>query len=158
MTTDLFETNGINFSDRYSWLLASVSKMFCCAVIQNLYDRRILSSTDKVYTKLGYTGVANDRRVFDITVQDLVDHKGGDDLTKNHLDTVFYMRQIALDRGGSAPASLKDITDFTFKRMLDYIPGTLGCKDRAGNPTFCYSNQGYLILAALVGETEAGVP
>lgn len=124
--------------------------MFCCAAIQSLYDRRLLSSTDKVYAKLGYTGTPTDQRVNDITVQDLVDHKGGDDLSKNHIDTVFYMRQIAINRGGSAPASLRDITDWTFKRALDYNPGTLGCKDPAGNPTYCYSNQGYLILAALV--------
>jgi CubicO group peptidase (beta-lactamase class C family) len=72
------------------FLLASISKMFCCAAIQSLYNRRFLSSTDKVYAKLGYTGTPTDQRVNDITVQDLVDHKGGDDLSKNHIDTVFY--------------------------------------------------------------------
>ena len=132
------------------FLLASVSKMFCAAAIQNLFDRRILYPTDKVYAKLGYTGTPNDRRVNDITIQDLIDHKGGDDVSTNKIDTVFYMRQIARNRGGSSPATLKDITDFTFQRRLDYTPGTLGCKDKNNSPTYCYSNQGYLILSALV--------
>lgn len=46
---------------------------------------------------------------------------------------------------------MKDITDFIYARKLDYDPGTLACTDpNTHAKTYCYSNQGYIILASLV--------
>ena len=134
----------------YRFLLASVSKMFCEATIQNLYDSTTLSPGDKVFPKLGYTSTPADIRINEITVQELLDHTGGfnQDFTQ---DAVFLMRDIARARGGTIPADMKDITDFIYTRRLDYDPGILACTDPdTGARSYCYSNQGYIILAALV--------
>lgn len=63
----------------HRFLLASVSKMFCEAAIQNLYDSKTLSPDDKVFPKLGYTSTPADTRINGITVQELLDHTGGFD-------------------------------------------------------------------------------
>lgn len=144
------ESDRTTTQPEHRFLLASVSKMFCEAAIQSLYDSKKLSSGDKVFPKLGYTSTPADTRINDITVQELLDHTGGFDQAFTQ-DAVFLMRDIARARGGTSPANMKDITDFVYTKKLDYDPGTLACTDpNTGAKTFCYSNQGYIILAALV--------
>jgi CubicO group peptidase (beta-lactamase class C family) len=123
-------------TDRF--LLASVSKMFVAGCIQRLYDTKVLTPTTKVYSYLGYNSPA-DPRTKDITVEHLVLHQGGYNRTISP-DPVLYMREIAKARGGSQPATMKDIVDWTAKRQLDFAPGTGGE----------YSNYGYMLLSYVV--------
>jgi CubicO group peptidase (beta-lactamase class C family) len=122
--------------DRF--LLASVSKMFVAGCIQHMYDTGAITPTTKVYPTLGYSSPA-DPRSDDITIEMLVQHSGGYDRSISP-DPVLIMRQIALDRGGPAPASMKDIVDWVYKRPLDFDPGSRQF----------YSNYGYMLLSYLV--------
>ena len=123
------------------FLLASVSKMFCAAAIQKLIDQRLLAPGTTVYALLGYPGNPPDRRLNDITVQQLIDHRGGLDSHASGFDAVFHMRDIALaQNGGSGPASVQNIVDYMFQKPLDYTPGT----------NSAYSNYGYVLLSHCV--------
>lgn len=122
-----------------AFLLASVSKTFVNAAIQSLFNAGTLSSTTKVYVKLGYSG-AVDSRALQITVQHLLDHQAGYNRTKSG-DPTYNMRQIALTQSnGARPATMKDVADYMWKQPLDFTPGS-GTE---------YSNYGYLLLASLI--------
>ncbi|KAF2027759.1 beta-lactamase/transpeptidase-like protein [Setomelanomma holmii] len=123
------------------FLLASVSKIYCVAAVQSLLASGKLLSNTPVYSRLGYTS-AKDPRVFNITVQNLLEHEGGDDRSISG-DPVYMMRNISLETShGTRPASERDIIEWKLQQMLDYTPGT-------ANP-FVYSNYGYLLLSYLV--------
>ncbi|EON67670.1 hypothetical protein W97_06813 [Coniosporium apollinis CBS 100218] len=122
-----------------AFLLASVSKAFVVAAVQSMFNSGRLTPGTKVYPRLGYTN-PRDARVANITVQQLLDHTGGYDRVLSG-ETVFMMRQIALEQGtGGAPATMKTVVDWAFKRTLDFDPGARSQ----------YSNYGYLLLAYLV--------
>jgi CubicO group peptidase (beta-lactamase class C family) len=148
-----FGQNGtIEFARAYTWaepgyrvtqpgdrfLLASCSKMFCAAVIQALFDARILSPADKAYAKLGLSHPA-DPRSDEITIQQLLDHKGGyDDTIPPKFDPTYNMGQIAKSMGAS-PLTRLDVCRYMYGQPLQHDPGT----------TYAYSNYGYLLLAAV---------
>lgn len=130
-------------NDRF--LLASVSKMFVAAAITRLYATGQLQPDTLVYAKLGYNA-PTDARAKKITVQQLIEHRGGYDRTISP-DPVFMFREIAAARGGSQPASMKDMVEWMLKKQLDFEPGSREA----------YSNYGYVLLSYLV-EKVAGVP
>ncbi|OCK94387.1 uncharacterized protein K441DRAFT_611493 [Cenococcum geophilum 1.58] len=121
------------------FLLASLSKAFCEAAVQPLFDSNKLKPDSKVYPLLGYTN-PSDKRLNDITVQQLLDHHGGLDWTISG-EIVFKMREIAIAQsGGARAATTKDVVDYMFKQPLDFTPGT----------RYMYSNYGYLLLSFVV--------
>jgi len=127
--------------------IASLSKMFTCACVQQLYDDKVLTEGTKVFAKLGITAKALasqtvDPRVDDITVEHLVDHEGGWDSTTAG-DYVFKMRQIAKDLGLGGPAAKADLVRYVYGEPLQFKPGS---KSQ-------YSNIGYTTLAYLVEKT-----
>jgi CubicO group peptidase (beta-lactamase class C family) len=148
-----FGQNGtIEFARAYTWaepgyrvtqpgdvfLLASCSKMFCAAVIQALYDAKILLPTDKAYATLGLSGPA-DPRSDQVTIQQLLDHTGGyDDTIAPYFDPTYNMGAIALSLGVS-PLTRLDVCKYMYGQPLQHDPGT----------TYAYSNYGYLLLAAV---------
>jgi len=77
--------------------LASVSKMFTSAAIYELLQANKVSATDKVFPMLGLTPLAGqtpDPQLKDITVQNLIDHKGGwDAKLAGNFDPVFASPQ-----------------------------------------------------------------
>lgn len=122
------------------FLLASISKAFVEAAIQTLYDSNKLTSSTKVYPLLGYTNTP-DPRLQKITVNHLLTHSGGLNVTKSHFDPTYSMRTIAAAQNtGPNPATIKDVVDYMSHYTLDYEPG-------AGN---AYSNYGYLLLSYVV--------
>ena len=128
-------------SDRF--LLASCSKMFLEAAIQSLYDSKKLTPDKTVYPLLGFSNPA-DPRSDQITVQQLLDHRGGyNDGTNPNLpaaaDPTYNMRAIGIALGHPVNGKL-DIARYMYGQPLQYTPGT----DSA------YSNYGYLLLGALV--------
>jgi CubicO group peptidase (beta-lactamase class C family) len=128
-------------TDRF--LLASCSKMFLEAAIQSLYDSGKLQPGMKVYPLLGFSGPA-DSRSDTITVQQLLDHKGGYNDGTNPkyaaaLDPTYSMRQIGQALGHVVNGKL-DVAHYMYGQPLQFAPGT----DSA------YSNYGYLLLGAVV--------
>jgi CubicO group peptidase (beta-lactamase class C family) len=124
--------------------VASLSKMFTCACVQNLYDKKTLKESDKIFAKLGITQKALasqtvDVRVKDITVEHCVDHEGGWD-SSTAGDWIFKMRKIAKDLSLSGPVSKHDILRYCYGEPLQFKPGT---KSQ-------YSNLGYTALTRLV--------
>ncbi|KAF4301352.1 beta-lactamase [Botryosphaeria dothidea] len=127
-----------------TFLLASVSKAFCAAAIQTLYDAGKLTPDTKVYPLLGYANPA-DARQQDITIQQLLDHTAGFKRSVSG-DPAYQMREIALAQSnGARPASLKDVVDYMYARPLDYTPGT----------DYEYGNYNYMLLSYVVEHVAA---
>jgi CubicO group peptidase (beta-lactamase class C family) len=129
-------------SDRF--LLASCSKMFLEAAVQALYDAKKLAPDTTVYPLLGFSHPA-DPRSDTITVQQLLDHKGGyndDPPSKggSGFDPTYSMRTIALALGLNHPVKKLDVATYMYGKMLDFTPGT----------NSKYSNYGYLLAGAVV--------
>jgi CubicO group peptidase (beta-lactamase class C family) len=127
-------------TDRF--LLASCSKMFLEAAVEELYEAKELTPDTKVYPLLGFSG-PKDSRCDSITIQELLDHRGGydDTPTGSGYDPTYSMRQIALDLGLSHPVTKLDVATYMYKRyQLDFSPGT----------NYKYSNYGYLLASAVV--------
>jgi CubicO group peptidase (beta-lactamase class C family) len=149
------------FSRAYTWaepgyritqpsdlfLLASCSKMFLEAAVQALYDAKPpkLTPDAKVYPLLGFSQ-PKDARSDTITVQQLLDHKGGyNDLRISQggsgFDPTYHMREIAVALGLTQPVGKLDVARYMYeKRPLDFDPGT----------KYQYSNFGYLLAGAVV--------
>ena len=128
-------------SDRF--LLASCSKMFCEAAVQALFDAKTLSPTDKAYAKLGFSH-PSDARSDNITIQQLLDHKGGyDDGISPFFDPTYNMGTIAKSLGVTNLTRL-DVARYMYGQPLQHDPGT----------TIAYSNYGYLLLAAIVDKVS----
>lgn len=130
-------------SDRF--LLASCSKMFLEAAVQSLYDAKRLDPSAKVYPLLGFSAPL-DPRSDSITIQELLDHRGGynDDTPANSgsgFDPTYRMREIALALGMTQPVKKLDVARYMYtKYKLDFDPGT----------QYHYSNYGYLLAGAVV--------
>jgi CubicO group peptidase (beta-lactamase class C family) len=126
-------------SDRF--LLASCSKMFLEAAVQALYDTKKLQPDTKVYPLLGFSNPA-DPHSDTITIQQLLDHRGGydDTATGSGFDPTYNMRKIALDLNVGHPVTKLDVARYMYARMLDFTPG-MNTK---------YSNFGYLLAGAVV--------
>lgn len=131
--------------------LASVSKLFTAAAIYELVKAKKLSLDLKVFPWLGYDQAALpdqkiDARLNTITVQHLLEHKGGWDLVAAKFDPVFRMRDIARRLGLHVAPSRLDIARFMIGEPLQVNPGT----------QYHYSNFGYLMLGT-VAEKAAGM-
>jgi CubicO group peptidase (beta-lactamase class C family) len=122
------------------FLIASVSKMFLYAAITWLVDHGKLSYSTKVYDLLGFKPTVDDR-ANQITVQHLLDHRGGYD-RKHAGDVTFQFAEVALSlpTGGTKPATVRDIIEYMLDRKLDFTPG-----ERTA-----YSNYGTLLLGYVV--------
>jgi CubicO group peptidase (beta-lactamase class C family) len=123
--------------------IASISKLVTAIAIMKLHEEGKLSVHDKVF---GYEGILNDpyfddpkdKRVYDITVAQLLSHEGG--WTQRHGDHMFMPILIADKMGVKPPADTKTIVRFALDRRLHYTPG----KGRS------YSNLGYSILGLII--------
>ena len=126
-------------SDRF--LLASCSKMFLEAAVQSLYDANKLKPDTAVYPLLGFSHPADPRSDV-ITIQQLLDHRGGYDDTSSGsgYDPTYNMREIALSLQLGHPVDKLAVARHMYARMLDFAPGT-------NNK---YSNFGYLLAGAVV--------
>ena len=131
--------------------LASVSKAFTAAVIYELLQAKKLELGLPVFPWLGLdraalSGQTVDPRLATITVQQLINHRGGWDARAANFDPVFSMRRIARRLGLRVAPSSRDIARFMVGEPLQFTPGT---QER-------YSNFGYVMLG-LVAE-KAGQP
>jgi N-acyl-D-amino-acid deacylase len=125
--------------------IASDSKPFTAVTILRLLDAGLLSLDDKAFRILaGLQPPANatiDPRLYDITIQNLLQHTGGWDSTKS-FDPQYppqtYWEAGAL--GVAAPPSAEQIVRFMLSWPLDFDPGT----------RYSYSNFGYNVLGRVI--------
>jgi len=125
--------------------IASLSKPITAMAILKLKEQGKLKLTDKVF---GPKGILNtpeyafaDKRIKDITVRHLLQHRGGWNRETNiNGDPMFNTVYIAHLMGVPAPASAKTIIRYVLRKKLDFSPGK----------KFAYSNIGYTILGRVI--------
>jgi len=130
--------------------IASISKLVTAIAIMKLSEDGKLSLDDKVF---GIDGILNDpyfnepkdKRVYSITVAQLLGHEGG--WSQQYGDQMFMPVLIAEKLGVKLPIDTKTIVRFALNKRLQYTPGT-------GK---AYSNLGYSVLG-LVVEKVSGMP
>jgi len=130
--------------------LASVSKVFTAALIDELVQAGALDLDLPVFRSLGYVDAALasqriDPRLATITVQHLINHRGGWDSHASRFDPVFRMREVARQLGLLGAPTKHDIARFMVGEPLQFEPGNREA----------YSNFGYLMLG-LAAEQAAG--
>jgi CubicO group peptidase (beta-lactamase class C family) len=109
--------------------LAIVSKAFTAAVIYQLLQAKKLELSLPVFPWLGLDraalpGQTVDPRLATITVQQLINHRGGWDSRAANFDPVFSMRRIARRLGLRVGPSSRDIARFMVCEPLQFTPGT----------------------------------
>ena len=130
--------------------VASVSKAFTAAVIHQLLQAKKLELSQPVFPWLGLDraalpGQTVDPRLATITVQQLINHRGGWNSRAANFDPVFSMRRIARRLGLRVGPSSRDIARFMVGEPLQFTPGT---QER-------YSNFGYVVLGLVAEKAGA---
>lgn len=132
--------------------VASLAKPVTAAAIHKLVNQGDLTLTDNVFD-LGQSGggiltitpfSTPDSRLKDITIQHLLDHKGGWDLTLSG-DHTNRPLTIATALGVSLPPTQEQVIRWATGQPLDHTPGT----------TYAYANFGFLLLGEVI-ETITG--
>lgn len=131
--------------------VASVSKLLTAAGIMKLVEEGKLRLSDHVFGAHGvlndtaYTNVITDKRLLDITVEQLLRHKAG--FTNGAGDPMFSTRIIMMQNKLSVPPDNRQLIRIVLRRRLGYTPGE-GTK---------YSNFGYMLLSQII-EKRSGMP
>lgn len=128
--------------------VASVSKPVTAALVKDLIRAKKLSPDTKVFPYLGLSppaGAKPDPRLAEVTVQHLLDHKGGWD-REQAPDPMFQVREVERALKLRAPAGPADVIRYMLGRPLQFAPG-----ERAA-----YSNFGYCVLGRVVEKATGG--
>jgi CubicO group peptidase (beta-lactamase class C family) len=125
--------------------IASVSKPITAAAILTLVEQGKVSLDDKAFKILNNLqpprGTSPDRRLYDITIRQLLEHVGGWDTQALGYDPQFALYETAADAlGTSRPANAETIVRYMMGHPLSFTPGT----------KFCYSNFGYNVLGRVI--------
>ncbi len=149
----LFYTRGFGQVDQntaeltqpyHRFRLAGLSKTVTAVAILKLVEEGQLQLSDKVFGDDGIlaSGVYSDLtitddRIFDITVQQLLEHSAG-----WSIDPVANPIEAAAELGGNNPASTEILIGYALERGLSFDPGT----------NFKYADIGYVILGEIIAE------
>jgi len=124
--------------------IASASKLITATAIMKLVEQRKLRLDMKVFGPRGilndtaYTNAIRDRRIFEITVDHLLQHKGG--FTLGAGDPMFNTADIMEVKHLKTPPSNKELVKIVAGRRIGFMPGS-GRR---------YSNFGYLLLSLVI--------
>jgi CubicO group peptidase (beta-lactamase class C family) len=124
-----------------SMRIASLTKMFTAAAIRKLIDEKKLSLTTNMTSLLKQFNTFKDSRVRSITIQHLLEHKAGWDLSTS-FDPLFRLDKVS-QKLNKAVKDLEpsDVIRYILEyQSLDFAPGT----------RTEYSNVGYLILGQII--------
>lgn len=146
--------------------IASVSKPITGITIMKMVQENKLSLSDKVFGPQGllanHSFLANanvtDNRIFDITVQQLLEHTGGWDRDAactpsptapypwfaNHCDPIGFPLHVTQTLGTANPVNEESLIRFLMEKGLNFAPGT----------AYKYSNIGYLTLGLVIEEVS----
>jgi uncharacterized protein YjbI with pentapeptide repeats/CubicO group peptidase (beta-lactamase class C family) len=128
--------------------LASLSKPVTASAVHQLAKDGQLNLNDKVFNIDGngglldiapYDGVLGDNRLRDITVQHLLEHRGGWNRDTAG-DLAFRDIQIASAMGVPSPPGILNTAKYILSRPLQFTPGA----------DYNYSNVGYMFLGMVV--------
>lgn len=131
--------------------VASVSKLLTAAGIMKLVDVGKLQLHARVFGPKGllndtaYTNVVKDKRIFDITVEQLLRHQAGFNNAAG--DPMFSTRFIMMQNRLTSAPDNRQLIPIILRRRLGYTPGQ-GSK---------YSNFGYMLLSQII-ERVTGMP
>ena len=118
--------------------IASNTKPVTARAIKQLIEDRKIRASDKAFKKIDIpdrrSGEVHDERMYDITIQHILDHKSG--LIGNAPGTGQLGRILGLDR----PATMAETVEYTYTRNLLFNPGS----------DSRYSNLGYQILGYII--------
>ncbi|MBO3117744.1 serine hydrolase [Winogradskyella sp. DF17] len=146
--------------------IASVSKPITSIGIMKMVENGSIDLNDKVFGTGGllenhwYFTQANitDTRVYDITVQNLLEHTAGWDRNVNCFpsptapypwyfsgcDPIVAPLHISDTFGETYPVREEHLIRYVLEKTLNYEPGT----------TYAYSNMGYLVLSEIIEEVS----
>ncbi|MBO3269465.1 serine hydrolase [Hymenobacter defluvii] len=131
--------------------VASVSKPITALAVMQLVEQGRLHLTDKVFGPQGYlqrsyyTEAIHDQRIYDITVQQLLEHTAGWDRDtdcdgQDGCDPIDFPVHVARTLHAPTPVADSTLIRFLLTRGLNTAPGT----------HYAYSNIGYLVLGKLL--------
>lgn len=126
--------------------LASNTKAWLDGALYNLITEKKLDPHAKVFAYLGITkplpkGVKVDKRVYDITIEDMILHESGwDDSKPPHYDPTFRMREIALALHLKKAVGDVDYVRYQLGQPLQEPPGKV----------YAYCNFCYTVLGMVV--------
>ncbi|MDE5851047.1 MAG: beta-lactamase family protein [Muribaculaceae bacterium] len=124
--------------------MASASKLVTAIAIMRLVEEGRLRLNSKVFGPDGllndsaYTNAIKDTRLFDVTVDHLLQHKGGFGLGAG--DPMFNTKDIIALKNLPGPPSNEELTEIVLGRKLAFSPGK----------GFRYSNFGYMLLSLVI--------
>ncbi|MFK7935207.1 MAG: serine hydrolase [Saprospiraceae bacterium] len=146
--------------------IASLSKPITSIAIMKMVENNQLSLTDKVFGSGGllenHSGLAEaqitDTRIFNITVQQLLEHSGGWDRNVNCFpnptspyswnfggcDPIVAPLHVTQTNGTNNLATEEDMIIFLLEKGLNFNPGS----------RYAYSNIGYLVLGEIIEEVS----
>lgn len=124
--------------------IASITKPFTAVAILQLIEKGKLKLNERPFQTLGLVpylepGAHVDNRIYRITVEELLHHRGGFDRDKS-FDPMFDSVHIARALHMQPPANQQAIIRFMMGRPLDFEPGTREA----------YSNFGYCVLGRVI--------
>jgi CubicO group peptidase (beta-lactamase class C family) len=146
--------------------IASISKPITSIALMKMIENGQLNLSDKVFGVGGllenhwYFSTINitDSRIYDITVQMLLEHSAGFDSSQNCFpnptspypyffggcDPIAAPLHVTQTLGETNPATEEMLVTFLLEKGLDFDPGT----------AYAYSNMGYLILGEIIEEVS----
>lgn len=123
--------------------IASVSKLITAVAIMKLVEKKLISLDSKVFgpraiLKDSVFNKVVDKRLYDITIRQLLAHSGGWSLAYG--DPAFNSLVILEKTGESGAATIDSYCRFVASRKLHFTPGTRSS----------YSNMGYMFLSKVI--------
>jgi CubicO group peptidase (beta-lactamase class C family) len=122
--------------------IASVTKPITAAAIKKLIRTKRLSQATKAFDLLDLkapSGKVADRRVYSITVGQLLEHKGGWDASAS-FDPMFRPDLVQKELKLDTPATPQNVVEFMMTQPLQFAPGEKSV----------YSNFGYCVLGRVL--------
>ena len=156
----LIYNRGFGYADQSSseiakpyhlYRIASVSKPITSIAIMKLIEDGSLSITDtvfgvnKILDQAYYVNAITDNRIYQITIQNLLEHTGGWDSSIpcngfTTCDPIDFPLYVSSSEGAANPVGDSTLIRFILRKTLNNNPGS----------TFAYSNMGYLILGKVI--------
>ncbi len=125
--------------------IASVSKPITAVAILQMIEQGKLKLNDRVFSILDFeaeiqaAGESFDKRLRDVTVRHLLEHRGGWDRDKS-FDAMFQSVRFAEQMNSPPPAGQRDVIVSMLRVPLDFDPGQ----------RYAYSNFGYCLLGRII--------
>lgn len=142
---------GVLANPESQFRIASVSKPITSIALMKLIEQGKISLQDTVFGKGRilsrpyYLSVIKDSRIYNITVQQLLEHSAGWDRTVpsdgyTHSDPAFFPLFVTECEGEANPVGDSTLIRFALRKGFQFNPGK----------SYAYSNVGYLVLGKVI--------